>query len=68
MKSAHGLDYLALLRTAHSSIMSKDPRQNIRTEQMYRQLAGDVFKNVKAWVDTKPLRIPYVMIFLECQK
>jgi hypothetical protein len=49
-------------------IMSKDPGQNIRTEQMYRQLAGDVFKNVNAWVDTKPLRIPYVMIFLECQK
>jgi SAM-dependent methyltransferase len=51
-----------------SYIMSKDPGQNIRTEQMYRQLAGDVFKNVNAWVDTKPLRIPYVMIFLECQK
>ena len=49
-------------------IMSKDPGQNIRTEQMYRQLVGDVFKNVNAWVDTKPLRIPYVMIFLECQK
>lgn len=49
-------------------IMSKDPGQNIRTEQMYRQLVGDVFKNVNAWVDTNPLRIPYVMIFLECQK
>jgi SAM-dependent methyltransferase len=49
-------------------IMSNDPGQNIRTEQVYRQLAGDVFKNVNAWVDTKPLRIPYVMIFLECQK
>jgi SAM-dependent methyltransferase len=49
-------------------IMSKDPGQNIRTEQMYRQLVGDVFKNVNAWIDTNPLRIPYVMIFLECQK
>ena len=49
-------------------IMSKDRGQNIRTEQMYRQLVGDVFKNVNAWVDTNPLRIPYVMIFLECQK
>ena len=48
-------------------IMSKDPGQNIPTEQTYRQLAGDVFKNVNAWVDTNPLRIPYVMIFLECQ-
>jgi hypothetical protein len=48
--------------------MSKDPGQNIRTEQMYCQLVGDVFKNVNAWVDTNPLRIPYVMIFLECQK
>jgi hypothetical protein len=43
--------------------MSKDPGQNIRTEQMYRELASDVFKNVNAWIDTKPLRIPYVMIF-----
>jgi len=49
-------------------IMSKDRGRNIRTEQMYRQLAGDVFKNVNAWVDTKSLRIPYAMIFLECQK
>jgi len=49
-------------------IMSKDRGQNIRTEQMYRQLVGDVFKNINAWVDTNPLRIPYVMIFLECQK
>ena len=49
-------------------IMSKDRGQNIRTEQMYRHLAKGVFKNVNAWVDTKPLRIPYVMIFLQCQK
>ena len=49
-------------------IMSKDRGQNIRTEQTYRQLAGEVFKHVNAWVDLKPLRIPYVIIFLECQK
>jgi len=49
-------------------IMSKDRGQNIRTEQMYRQLTDDVFKNVTAWVDTKPLRIPYVIMILECQK
>jgi SAM-dependent methyltransferase len=49
-------------------VMSKDRGQNIRTEQTYRQLAGEVFKHVNAWVDTKPLRIPYVIIFLECQK
>jgi SAM-dependent methyltransferase len=49
-------------------IMSKDRGQNIRTEPMYRQLAGSVFKNVNAWIDTKPMRIPYVVIFLECQK
>ena len=49
-------------------IMSKDRGQNIRTEQMYRQLAGSVFKNVNAWIETKPMRIPYVIIFLECQK
>lgn len=49
-------------------IMSKDRGQNIRTEQMYRRLAGSVFKNVDTWVDTKALRIPYVIIFLQCQK
>jgi len=49
-------------------VMSTDRGQNIRTEQNYRRLAGSVFKNVKTWVDTKPLRIPYVMIFLECHK
>jgi len=49
-------------------IMSKDRGQNIRTEQMYRQLAGDVFTNVNSLVDTKPLRIPYVIMILECQK
>ena len=49
-------------------IMSKDRGQNVRTEQMYRQLAGDVFKNVNSLVDTKPLRIPYVIMILECQK
>jgi len=49
-------------------IMSKDRGQNIRTEQMYRQLAGDVFNRVDAWVDTSPLRIPYVIVFLECQR
>jgi hypothetical protein len=48
--------------------MSRDRGQNIRTEQMYRQLVGSVFKNVETRVDTKPLRIPYVMIFLECHK
>ena len=49
-------------------IMSKDRGQNVRTEQMYRQLAADVFKNVDAWVDPKPMRIPYVTVVLECQK
>lgn len=49
-------------------IMSKDRGQNIRTEQEYRRLAGKVFKNVDAWVDTKPIRIPYAIVVLECQK
>ena len=49
-------------------IMSKDRGQNIRTEQMYRQLVGSVFENVNAWIDTKSMRIPYVIIFLGCQK
>jgi SAM-dependent methyltransferase len=49
-------------------IMAMDRGQNIRTEQTYRQLAGSVFKNVNAWIETKAMRIPYVIIFLECQK
>jgi len=49
-------------------IVSKDRGQNVRTEQMYRQLAADVFKNVDAWVDPKPMRIPYPIVILECQK
>ena len=49
-------------------IMSHDRGRNIRTEQQCRQLAGKIFQNVHAWVDTKPLRIPYVTIVLECEK
>ena len=49
-------------------IMSKDRGQNVRTEQAYRQLAAKVFKNVDAWIDTKPMRVPYVIVVLECQK
>lgn len=49
-------------------IMSHDRGRNIRTEQQYRQLAAKVFVNVHAWVDTKPMRIPYVTIVLECEK
>ena len=49
-------------------IMSKDRGRNVRTEQAYRRLAGKVFKNVDAWVDTKPMRIPDVTVVLECQK
>ncbi len=46
-------------------IMSHDRGRNIRTEQQYRQLAAKIFRNVHTWVDTKPLRIPYVTIVLE---
>ena len=49
-------------------IMSHDRGRNIRTEQQYRQLAAKVFRTVHAWVDTKPMRIPYVTIVLECEK
>ena len=49
-------------------IMSYDRGRNIRTEQQCRQLAGKIFRNVHARVDTKPLRIPYVTIVLECEK
>jgi SAM-dependent methyltransferase len=49
-------------------IMSNDRGRNIRTEQQYRQLAAKVFRKIDAWVDTKPIRIPYVTIVLECEK
>jgi SAM-dependent methyltransferase len=49
-------------------IMSTDRGRNIRTEQQYRQLAAKVFRSVRTWVDTKPMRIPYVTIVLECEK
>jgi len=49
-------------------IMSQDRGQNVRTEQAYRQLAAKVFKDVGALVDTKPMRIPYVTVVLECEK
>jgi SAM-dependent methyltransferase len=49
-------------------IMSHDRGRNIRTDQQYRQLAAQVFRNVDAWVDTKPMRIPYVTVVLECEK
>ncbi len=49
-------------------IMSHDRGRNIRTEHQYRQLAGKLFKNVLAWVDTKAMRIPYVTVVLECTK
>lgn len=49
-------------------VMSRDRGQNVRTERAYRDLAATVFKKVDAWVDTKPMRIPYVTVVLECQK
>lgn len=49
-------------------IMAHDRGRNIRTEQQYRQLAAEVFTTVHAWIDTKPMRIPYVTIVLECEK
>ena len=36
--------------------------------KQYRQLAGKIFNKVDAWVNTNPLRIPYVTIVLECEK
>jgi len=49
-------------------IMGSDRGRNIRTERQYRELAAKVFRNVEAQVDTKPMRIPYVTIVLECEK
>jgi SAM-dependent methyltransferase len=49
-------------------IMSHDRGRNIRTEQQYRQLVAKFSGNVRARVDTKPMRIPYVTVLLECEK
>jgi SAM-dependent methyltransferase len=49
-------------------VMSRDRGRNIRTEQHYRKLANQVFTKVEAWIETKPMRIPYVIIVLECEK
>ena len=49
-------------------IMSHDRGRNVRTEQQYRQLALEFFRNVNAWVDKQPMRIPYVTVVLECEK
>lgn len=49
-------------------IMSHDRGRNIRTEQQCGQLAAKVFSNFRTWIHTKPLRIPYVAIVLECEK
>jgi SAM-dependent methyltransferase len=49
-------------------IMSHDRGRNIRTEQRYRQLVAKFFGNVRAWVHTNPMRIPYVTVVLECEK
>jgi SAM-dependent methyltransferase len=49
-------------------IMSHDRGRNIRTEEQYRQLVAKFFGNVQVWVDTKPMRIPYVTVLLECEK
>jgi SAM-dependent methyltransferase len=49
-------------------VMSRDRGQHVRTEQAYRRLAAKLFKKVDAWVDAKPMRIPYVIVVLECQK
>ena len=49
-------------------VMANDRGRNIRTEQQYRQLAGNIFRNVHTWVDTKSMRIPYVTVVLECEK
>ena len=49
-------------------IMSHDRGRNIRTKEQYRQLVAKFFGNVQVWVDTKPMRIPYVTVLLECEK
>jgi hypothetical protein len=49
-------------------IMSLDRGQNVRTENAYRKLAETTFQKVNTWVDTNPMRIPYITVVLECQK
>jgi SAM-dependent methyltransferase len=54
--------------TISKYIMSADRGRNIRTEEQYCELAAKAFKNVDAWIDMKPMRIPYVTVVLECEK
>lgn len=49
-------------------IMSNDRGQNVRTEEKYCELVKQIFNKVETAIDTKPLRIPYVTVVLECQK
>jgi len=49
-------------------VMGMDRGQNVRNEQAYRDLARGIFDNVTTVIDRKPLRIPYVIVVLECRK
>ena len=49
-------------------IMSRDRGQHIRTKEQYLKLGKQAFTDVRAWIDTKPMRIPYVIVILECEK
>jgi ubiquinone/menaquinone biosynthesis C-methylase UbiE len=64
----HEACWIANQGSVSKYIMGSDRGRNIRTEQQYRDLAAKVFRKIEARVDTKPMRIPYVTIVLECEK
>ncbi len=45
----------------------RDRGQNIRTEQQYRDLLGQVFGSVETFIHHDLLRIPYTHIFSRCR-
>lgn len=49
-------------------VMRRDRGQYIRTERGYHELLQTEFRWPQAWVQRKPMRVPYVTIVLECEK
>ena len=49
-------------------VMSMDRGRNVQSEQAYRELARGIFDHVTSRIDTKPLRIPYIIVVLEYRK
>jgi SAM-dependent methyltransferase len=49
-------------------MVAQDRGKNVRTEDEYRALVGNIFSEVKITPDLHPLRIPYAGLVMECLK